>query len=82
MTVEISPEKIPEVYLKLLITAATQIIHKTPDSYAFVRVPADNFTYLLWIGLNQDNNLEECYFVTNDVVVAPIITRPSIYLKS
>lgn len=76
MTVSINPEQIPEAHLKLLVKTATQIMQKTSDGYAYCRVPCnDAQSYVLWVGLNQDNILEEHYFYTDDLVYAPIKNR-------
>ena len=77
MTVELKPEQIPEVFLNTLIQTATKIIKDTPNTYAYVRVPADKGAYLLWIGLNENSTLEECYFYSEDVCTAPMNSRPS-----
>ena len=76
MTISINPDQIPEAHLNLLIKTATQIIKKTPDGYAYCKVPLNNFqSYVLWIGLNSSNVLEEHYFLTDDFVLSPIKNR-------
>lgn len=76
MTVNIDPNQIPETHLNLLIKTATQIIKKTSDGYAYCRVPYnDKEAFVLWVGLNSNNVLEEHYFFTNDMVLAPIKNR-------
>lgn len=73
MTISISPDQIPETHLNLLIKVATQIIRKTSDGYAYCSVPLNDFqSYVLWIGLNSSNVLEEHYFLTDDFVLGPI----------
>lgn len=77
MTVEIKPNQIPEKYLQVLISAATKIIKKTVNGYAYVNVPINAYqNYILWVGLNKNNKLEECYFLSDDLLVNPITARP------
>ena len=75
MTYNISPDLIPKRYLDLLISTATKIIKTTTDDFAFVRVPTKDKTYVLWVGLNAEERLEETYFVTDDFMVSPIDLR-------
>ena len=77
MTVEINPNQIPEKYLQLLIGTATKIIKKTRNGYAYCNVPINAAqSYVLWVGLNDKNVLEECYFLSDDLVCNPIVNRP------
>lgn len=77
MTVEIKPNQIPEKYLQVLISAATKIIKKTVNGYAYVNVPINACqNYILWVGLNKNNKLEECYFLSDDLLINPITARP------
>lgn len=77
MTVEIKPDQIPEKYLQVLISAATKIIKKTRNGYAYCNVPINAVqSYVLWVGLNDKNVLEECYFLSDDLLINPITVRP------
>ena len=69
MTREITLEEIPEMHRNTLACAAAQVIKKHGKS-AYVSVPSEkqNFYYILWAGLNADQQLEECYFISNDFV--------------
>jgi hypothetical protein len=69
MTREITLEEIPEMHRNTLAATAAQIIKKRGTS-AYVSVPSErqNFYYILWAGLNADQQLEECYFLSNDFV--------------
>lgn len=75
MTYNISPDLIPKRYLDLLISTATKVIHNTNKDYAYVNVPSEDKSYVLWIGLNSENRLEECYFVSDDFIGHPIKLR-------
>lgn len=69
MTIEITLEEIPEIFRNTLACSAVQIIKKKGTS-AYVSVPSERqgFQYVLWAGLNSKQELEECYFLTNDFV--------------
>jgi hypothetical protein len=74
MTREITLEEIPEMHRNTLARTAAQIIKKHGTS-AYVSVPSEkqSFYYILWAGLNQEQQLEECYFLSNDFVSRNIL---------
>lgn len=76
MTCEIRLEEIPEIYRNTLAVTAAQII-KTHGTSAYVSVPSKNknFYYILWAGLNSQQQLEECYFLSNDFINNSILTN-------
>lgn len=83
MTQIITPQEIPEVHLSVLKNAITQAVKKTKDTYVFIKVPLDEeFSIVAWVGLNDKQQMEECYFLTNDIVRAPIKIHPSIGSRS
>lgn len=69
MTCEITLEEIPDLYRNSLARSAAQIINNT-GSAAYVAVPSEKkgFYYILWAGLNDKKDLEECYFLSSDFV--------------
>ena len=76
MTCEIRSEEIPEIYRNTLAATAAQII-KTHGTTAYVSVPFKNkkFYYILWVGLNSQKQLEECYFLSDDFINNSILTN-------
>lgn len=75
MTREITLEEIPEIHRNTLAASAAQIIKKYGTA-AYVAVPSERtgYQYILWAGLNSENKLEECYFLSNDIVSRSILT--------
>lgn len=75
MTVELTPDKIPETHLALLVKTASRVVKETNETQALVRVPADKGCYVMWLGLNNENQLVDLYFYTTDIVKAPMRTN-------
>ena len=69
MTCEIRSEEIPEIYRNTLAATA--------GTTAYVSVPFKNkkFYYILWVGLNSQKQLEECYFLSDDFINNSILTN-------
>ena len=83
MTINISQKSIPNTYLKTLVRSAKDSIDKTKDSFIMIRVPDDigNF-YVMWAGLDENDELIDYYFYTDDIVKYPSFNRSPVFPKS
>lgn len=83
MTQLITPQEIPQSHLEVLKRSVKSAINHTNDTYVFLKVPLDDrYSIVAWVGLNDKQQMEEVFFLTDDIVLAPMKVHSSIGLKS